>query len=581
MPPDHLEKADEIALDNADNPLQLLAMASAMPNQSPASAVASSPAVATNHTPINTVDTEDSELQSFFGSLTPVLDNSNDIDAVELGLVTEEEAESLFKYFYEHLSHTRWGLDPLLHTAGFVRSRSAFLFTSVLAAAAAFHPNTASLAKRLSAHRDRLAQRVLTKGYRSIEIVLAFMVNIPWMSPAKRWAEDETCTYLSMALTLALDLQLNKIVVPSSTIRPNGFFDRVAKSDCIDASRALQLDGFPQQDPSSASGKRLLRTRERVYLALFTLDRGVCLARGRPYAVPTGPLIDSCDTWHVSDIADRWDGSIISTSVLRRDLVGLINSLRQACDNSQLSFISNSPVKHLKDKMDRFFDQWHTVWEYQIAQGDGRIPPYVAILVSHTKLSTYCSVINHPTATSDVKQFFRAAGLQSALDVMRAAVDGEARLKSMPNNTVIMVSFAACFALGLSTITEEGNRKNLSPQLRLLVEQTAQVLERIGSTPEHRNGSSALFGRHIRRILRTSFPEQLAGTVTDAPQAHVSPSTTQLMPPPSGPAIQEPYTFDMTDDQIIDAINNASQSQELFQLDENMFLDWLEWPSAT
>lgn len=576
MPPDHHDKADGIALDNADNPLQLLAMVSAMPGQSPASAVAPSPAVATSQT--HAVDSEDSELQSFFGSLSPVLDNSPDIDAVELGLVTEEEAESLFNYFYEHLSHTRWGLDPILHTAGFVRSRSAFLFTSVLAAAAAFHSKTASLARRLSAHRNRLAQRVFTKGHRSVEIVLAFMVNIPWMSPAKHWAEDETCTYLSMALTLALDLQLNKIVLPSSTIRPHGFLDRVARSDCIEATRALQLDGFPQLEPSSAWGKRLLRTRERVYLALFTLDRGVCLARGRPYAVPTGPLIDSCDTWHVSDIADRWDGSIISTSVLRRDLVGLINSLREACDNSQAA---SSSVKHLKERIDRFFDRWHTVWEYQITQGDGRIPPYVAILVSHTKLSTYCSVINHPTASSDVKQFFRAAGLQSALNVMRAAVEGESRLKSMPNNTVIMVSFAACFALGLSTTAEDGKRKNLSPQLRLLVEQTAQVLERIGSTPSHRNGSSALFGRHIRRILRTSFPEHGATAVADVAQGHVSPSQTQLMPPPSGSAIQEPYTFDMTDDQIIDAINNASQSQELFQLDENMFLDWLEWPSAT
>ncbi len=581
MPPDHPEKADEIALDNADNPLQLLAMASAMPNQSPASAVMSSPAVATTRTPTHAIEADDTELQSFFGSMTPVLDNSHDTDAVELGFVTEEEAESLFKYFYEHLSHTRWGLDPLLHTASFVRSRSAFLYGSVLAAAAAFHANTAALAKRLSTHRDQLAQKVLTKGHRSVEIVLAFMVNIPWMSPAKHWAEDKTCTYLAMALTLALDLQLNRIVVPSSTIRPQGFLDRVAKSDCIDATKALQLDGFPQVDPSSACGKRLLRTRERVYLALFTLDRGVCLARGRPYAVPTGPLVDSCDTWHVSDIADEWDGCIISTSVLRRDLVGLINTLREACDNSQSTSIAISPVKYLKDRIDRFFDQWHTAWEYQIAQRDGRIPPYVAILVSHTKLSTYCSVINHPTATSDVKQFFRAAGLQSALNVMRVAVEGEARLKSMPNNTVIMVSFAACFALGLSTISEDGNRKNLSPQLRRLVEQTAQVLERIGSTPKHRIGTSALFGRHIRRILRTSFPEQPATPVADIPQEHMSSSQTQLMPPPYGPATQEPYTFDMTDDQIIDAINNASRSQELFQLDENVFLDWLEWPSAT
>ena len=99
MAPDRGEKPDEIALDNADNPLQLLAMASAMPNQSPASAVTASPAAAATQTPPHAADSDDSELQMFFGSLTPVLDNSAEIDAVLLGLVTEEEAEGLFKLY--------------------------------------------------------------------------------------------------------------------------------------------------------------------------------------------------------------------------------------------------------------------------------------------------------------------------------------------------------------------------------------------------------------------------------------------------------------------------------------------------
>ena len=43
----------------------------------------------------------------------------------------------------------------------------------------------------------------------------------------------------------------------------------------------------------------------------------------------------------------------------------------------------------------------------------------------------------------------------------------------------------------------------------------------------------------------------------------------------------EPYVFDMTDDQILEAINNASASQELFQIDETMFVDWLDWPNVT
>lgn len=578
---DQIDKADELAVDNADNPLQLLAMASSMPTQSPSTVITPSPAAISGQTP---GDTDDAELQQYFGSLMPVLDNTPDIDPIELGYVTSEEAEYLFKYFYENLSHTRWGLDPTLHTSAFVRSRSAYLFTSILAASATFMSNTAALARRLSGHRERLAQRVINQRHRSIEIVLAFMVNVPWMSPGKHWSDDETCAFLSMALTLALDLQLNKIVVPSPTIRPAGFLERIAKADCIDAGKALQLDGFGNVDPSSAWGRRLLRTRERVWLALFVLDRGICLARGRPYAVPTGPLIDSCDTWHISDIADRWDGSIISTAVLRRDLVGLIASVRETCDNTQLNVMSGSAaVKFLKDKIDRFFEQWYAVWSYQITQGDGHLPPYVEILVSHTKLSVYCSVINHPTASSDVKQFFRAAGLSSALNVMRVVVQGEARLKSMPNNSVIMVSFAACFALGLSTTTR-GDRPTMATNARSLIEQTARVLERIGTTPQHRNGTSALFGRHIRRIIRQSFPEDLSTQPIRPLSSNAHLDATQMpapMPPVGISDVSQAYTFDMTDDQIIEAINNASASQELFQIDETMFLDWLEWPNTT
>ena len=274
-PPDApTEKPEELALNHADNPLQLLAMASILPAQSPSTTMSTSPAGAVPQPTASDVNGAEAELTQFFGSLQPTFDNSPDLDPIEMGLVTTEEAESLFAYFHERLAHTRWGLDPTLHTAAFVRGRSAFLFTSILAAAALFLPKAEALSKRLSNHRSDLARKVLANRNRSVEIVLAFMVNVPWMKPARHWADDETCAYLSMALTIALDLQLNKIVVPSPTIRPPGFLDKIAKAECIDAAKALQLDGFPNVDPTSAWGRRLLRLRERIWLALFVLDRG-------------------------------------------------------------------------------------------------------------------------------------------------------------------------------------------------------------------------------------------------------------------------------------------------------------------
>lgn len=50
----------------------------------------------------------------------------------------------------------------------------------------------------------------------------------------------------------------------------------------------------------------------------------VCLARGRSYTVPPTKLVENCDRWHLSSIADPRDGPMNSMAVLRRDLVGAI-----------------------------------------------------------------------------------------------------------------------------------------------------------------------------------------------------------------------------------------------------------------
>jgi hypothetical protein len=142
-----------------------------------------------------------------------------------------------------------------------------------MAGSALFLPTAAAVSKRLSAHCKYLARHVMADRNRSIEIVLAFMLNIPWMSPGKHWSDDETCSYMAMALTIAMDISLNKLILrPGESLAsmPLG----TAQSDCITARKALDLDGFQEVDPTSTFGRRALRSRERVWLSLFVLDRG-------------------------------------------------------------------------------------------------------------------------------------------------------------------------------------------------------------------------------------------------------------------------------------------------------------------
>lgn len=80
----------------------------------------------------------------------------------------------------------------------------------------------------------------------------------------------------------------------------------------------------------------------------------------------------------------------------------------------------------------------------------------------------------------------------------------------MPNNTAIMVSFAACFALRLSTqISSGGNTTTaaLAPSVRTLIEETAAVLEKIGNITRHRNGTCGLYAKYLKLLVKKAAAE--------------------------------------------------------------------------
>jgi hypothetical protein len=157
-----------------------------------------------------------------------------------------------------------------------------------------------------------------------------------------------------------------------------------------------------------------------------------------------------------------------------------------------------------------------------------------------------------------------------------------------------MISFAAMLSIQLTTMGE-GTNSSLAPSIRILIMETADVLERIGANPSHRNGTSALYGRHLRQVIRNSGisnppsrgnrpPDDLHQQPqfpTTQPQAQSSSYQTQ----PNGPADLEMAHLlqfsAMSDDQIVQAINDAGDELGSFvpnmQIDERTGLDWLDW----
>ncbi|ORY16428.1 hypothetical protein BCR34DRAFT_106170 [Clohesyomyces aquaticus] len=581
---------DQLALDDAENPLQLLARASDLRLTCPQATEINT---STQCTRIFGSEQDDrSGLHRFFLPMKANFDRGPDLDPIDLGLVTHEEAEVLLAFFHGHLAHTRWGLDPRVHTLPFVRSRSAFLFTSLLSASALFLPDTAALARRLLTHRKYLAQQVIARRFRSVEIVMAFLVNIPWMHPGVHSTDDDTGLYISVAVSIALDLSLDKIVIPSTSFEPD-LLKRIPKSHCIEAKRALAMGGFENVDSQSERGQRLLRGRERVWISLFVLERGICLARGRSYCVPITPLIKHCDRWYAEGDSHKHDGSLISMAVLRRDLDDLFSAVRGRCDSYRVIDVGSKVAQEIEATIDNFYNKWLSDWTIAIGEGDlkTRTSPYVEILVTHTRLSTYSGVINHPTAPLEVKRLFRASALSSALNVMRAAIQGEARLISMPNNTATMICFAACVSLNLSAPAPGGNH-NLAPSVRNLIEETASVLERIGNTPAHRNGMSVMYGKYLRELVKepSIFPGRPPFALNDIDQEPATqenaPMATSSLQGFSQPqyAFQpswEPLQFStMSGNEIIETVNHAGDFGAAlldFPTEDVDPMAWMNW----
>jgi hypothetical protein len=158
-----------------------------------------------------------------------------------------------------------------------------------------------------------------------------------------------------------------------------------------------------------------------------------------------------------------------------------------------------------------------------------------------------------------------------------------------------MISFAAMLSIQLSTMGE-GTNLSLAPSIRILIKETADVLERIGANPPHRKGTSALYGRHLREVISNSgmsnlqsrgnnpqdeFREQPQFPVTTQAQEQNAAYQNQPNNPADLEMAQLLQFSAMSDDQIIQAINDAGDELGTYvpnvQIEERTGLDWLDW----
>jgi hypothetical protein len=115
----------------------------------------------------------------------------------------------LFSYF-ARLHPINGILDPELHTLDFVRSRSALLFTWMLAITAQFDYNYGSAAKRIRLHGEKLSRHVHASGLKSVEIIQGYYISLLSATPAASFADERISLYTTHAFGLAAELGLDQ-----------------------------------------------------------------------------------------------------------------------------------------------------------------------------------------------------------------------------------------------------------------------------------------------------------------------------------------------------------------------------------
>ncbi|KAL2858538.1 hypothetical protein BJY01DRAFT_230718 [Aspergillus pseudoustus] len=439
------------------------------------------------------------------------LDIGVDVDPLELGLVSEKEADYLFVVYFDQIHPLVGILDPLLHTADFVRSRSALLLTWILAVAAQFDHNSGALAKRLRMHGERLSKLVYKRGYKSVEIIQGYYISFLARSPALNIAEEHSWIYTSYASALAAELGLDQKSPASSFLHRN--IDLLGCENSTTVTMA-QVD-LSSEDPMFR--QRLVRNRERTWLRIFLWERAQSAIIGRMNVFPETDLTLSIDNWGMHPLADPVDRFTVAFIHLRRILAAVQGELQLKIDQQ------TSDPHWVQKTIDHSLESWCRAWIYSI---DSKTPCektnciYLRLVYEHGRLWTLSFTL-HAYSCSGLTPASSLAGLREDCfnTAIRCCEDAVYDLESTGESlycmlapTWAMLSYAVIMALTLFPVVHS-TRQGLDVELLSLAAQVAMQMERAGTTPPHRFGIAALLGQHLRRILREKASNLQGGSM--------------------------------------------------------------------
>ncbi|KAF9469416.1 fungal-specific transcription factor domain-containing protein [Collybia nuda] len=504
--------------DNALNPLGLLAEAS----------LANRRAQGTHASPLTARNTESGDRpkmgvasDNYFkpGPMTILplrrLYIERQVQPEMLSFVGTEDVVALFNIYFDHINMHCNLLDRNFHTPSLVCSRSPFLLTTICSISSKFYTAKPDLHPKLTELAKKLSFSVPAQGYKSVEIVQAYLLLSLWGCGAvERYEQDKTWLLLGMAIRMATDLNLHRKTAVTS-----------------------------QDTQEGKTRDQEVHNRERTWLMCFCLDRSFSAQMGKPHSIKedSNAEIDNILNQELQRILSRCLEFLYSGTETP-------SGLQVHCDYMLV-------IKTFETQILSWREHWVSFRRWE---GESAPSTQYKKLISQFYFHYAMLVLNSfglqnalERSSVDIGHFFARCHTSATACAMlvRDDLGPSGFMKYSPDSHFVLTSYAVLSLLKLIRPEFQAFLDNEQKTLAL-VQEVSNALEKIAASSTH---TPALYSGFLRALVSAKLDNSLANhngsSNGDASAPHMQggyqTGNSGEMPPPSSYGQQQSsYTTD-------------------------------------
>lgn len=445
-----------------------------------------------------------------------------------LGMVTAEEVVELFKIYFEKMNYHCCLLNPDFHTPSLVCSRSPFLLTVICSIASKFYTQRPDLHPKLNKITKKLSFSVPERGFKSLEIVQAYLLLALWgCGPVDRYEQDKTWLLLGMAIRMGTDLNLHR--------------------------KSAGLPQDTQQHAEWRARERELRNRERTWTLCYVLDRSCSAQMGKPHSIVEDYIIRNSATWYKLPECRTADSGLVAYVELQRILSRSLDFLYSGTSNTS-GLHTNTDYLLVIKTIENQILTWSDYWDPGNLAKNGDIDSerltstervYVPVMMrfyfnySMLVVNSFGLQNALDRAPLDTGHFFGrcyASAMACAL-IVRDELGPQGFLRYSPDSHFVLSSYAVLTLLKL--IRPEFQAFMESEQRTLaLVHDVADTLDSVAISPTH---TPALYSTFLRAVAtsRAAGPSapptpRTTNNLTHGSQSQQSPQQVHRHPHTNG-----------------------------------------------